>query len=281
MPLRETDLLKRTGNLRLNPEGIWQASASPALSYPEDGNERCFRLEDSSFWFRHRNDCIVELFRRFPPDGPILDVGGGDGYVTKRLLDEGLPAILLEPGVQGAWNGHVRRQIPHVVCGTLQRAGFEPESVPAIGLFDVLEHIEDDAGFLRDLHRVLCPGGLLCLTVPAWSWLWSPSDDQAGHFRRYRLVDLKRLLSPMFSVEYASWFFSALVPPIFLLRSLPWRLSVCGKKGGVLSGEKEHGTDSGLSSRMLAWILEGETCRIRAGKRIPFGASCLIMARKQ
>ncbi len=280
MPSHDTDFLSRAGNLRLNPEGIWQTSQSQELSYPADGNERCFQLEDTSFWFRHRNNCIAEVFKRFRPDGPILDVGGGNGYVTRRLLDEGMEAVLLEPGTQGAWNGRVRRQIPQVVCGTLQDAGFEPESVPAIGLFDVLEHIEDDAGFIRDLHRVLCPGGLLCLTVPAWSWLWSPSDDQAGHFRRYRLGDLERLLRPMFTLEYASGFFLALVAPIFLLRALPWRLGLCGQ-GGVLSDEKEHGADSGLSSRILKRLLDREIPRIRRGEKIPFGASCLIMARKR
>jgi SAM-dependent methyltransferase len=279
MPLYNPDFLSKAGDLRLNPEGIWQASQSPELSYPADGNERCFLLEDASFWFRHRNNCISEVFKRFRPDGPILDVGGGNGYVTRRLLDEGMEAVLLEPGAQGAWNGRVRRQIPRVVCGTLQDAGFEPESIPAIGLFDVLEHIKDDAGFIRDLHRVLCPDGLLCLTVPAWSWLWSPSDDVAGHFRRYRLGDLERLLSPMFTLEYASCFFSALVAPIFLLRVLPWRLGLRGQRR-VLSDEQEHGTDSGVSSRILARLLEREVDRIRQGEKIRLGASCLIMARK-
>ena len=42
---------------------------SVAISYPEEGNEACFQIEDQSFWFRHRNDCIRELVRHFPPRG--------------------------------------------------------------------------------------------------------------------------------------------------------------------------------------------------------------------
>ena len=42
---------------------------SEAISYPEEGNEACFEIEDQSFWFRHRNNCIRELVMNFPPRG--------------------------------------------------------------------------------------------------------------------------------------------------------------------------------------------------------------------
>ncbi len=53
--------------LQLGEDGIYYASESEAISYPEEGNEACFEVEDQSFWFRHRNDCIRELVRSFPP----------------------------------------------------------------------------------------------------------------------------------------------------------------------------------------------------------------------
>lgn len=64
--------------LQLGEDGIFYASAGEAISYPDEGNEACFEVEDQSFWFRHRNDCIRELVRNFPPRGrgPIFDVGG-------------------------------------------------------------------------------------------------------------------------------------------------------------------------------------------------------------
>ena len=70
--------------------GRWDyyAIGSEAISYPEEGNEACFQIEDQSFWFRHRNNCIQELVRKFPPNGkgPIFDVGGGNGFVAKGMM---------------------------------------------------------------------------------------------------------------------------------------------------------------------------------------------------
>ena len=63
------------------------------------------------------------------------------------------------------------------------------------GLFDVLEHIPDDAGSLGGVHRLLAPGGgRLYLTVPAYPWLWSPEDELSGHCRRYTLAGLRRVV---------------------------------------------------------------------------------------
>lgn len=47
------------------------------ISYPEGGHAVCREVEDSSFWFAHRNRCIVAAVERMPPCGPILDIGGG------------------------------------------------------------------------------------------------------------------------------------------------------------------------------------------------------------
>ena len=71
-------------DLRLGEDGIYYAIGSEAISYPEEGNEACFQIEDQSFWFRHRNHCIQELVRKFPPNGkgPIFDVGAGNGFLT-------------------------------------------------------------------------------------------------------------------------------------------------------------------------------------------------------
>jgi hypothetical protein len=72
-------------------DGIYFAAESGAISYPEEGNEACFEVEDRSFWFRYRNACIAEMVRNFPPEGkgPIFDVGGGNGFVAKGLMDAG------------------------------------------------------------------------------------------------------------------------------------------------------------------------------------------------
>ncbi len=72
------------------------------------------------------------------------------------------------------------------------RAGALPDAIPlepgrwdAVCLFDVLEHLDDEAGALAACRRLLAPGGRLFVTVPAYAWLWSRHDELLGHRRRY------------------------------------------------------------------------------------------------
>src|SRR5437762_8958287 len=136
-------IARLSNRLTVDEHGIWTSAKASSVSYPANGNFLCLPLEDASYWFRHRNECILAAIKRFPPAGAILDVGGGNGYVTRRLLDEGFDAALLEPGAVGALNGKTARKIPQVICSTLEAAEFSPGSLSAIGVFDVLEHIDD------------------------------------------------------------------------------------------------------------------------------------------
>lgn len=98
------------------------------------------------------------MVRRHPPDGLLLDVGGGNGYVAQRLVRDGWPVALLEPGVQGATNARLQRGLERVVCADFFQARISPGSVGAVGLFDVIEHVEDDRAMVEELARVLPPG---------------------------------------------------------------------------------------------------------------------------
>lgn len=267
--------------LTQNQYGILCSAGEAELSYPEDGNALCFGLEDRSFWFRHRNEIIAETIKRYPPScHPILDIGGGNGFVTRRLLDEGFQTVLIEPGRVGAWNAKVRREIPWVVCSTLEESGLPDESVGAVGCFDVLEHIEKDREFLQNVMRVLKPGGLLYLAVPARRWLWSHMDIVAGHYRRYDHRTLTSLFQQDAEILYFTHFFGWLTLPLFLLKALPSRLGIL-KHENVFTYETEHGVDNSAISSILTFLLHGEVKMVRNGGSKKLGTSCLLVARKR
>ena len=272
-----TDL---SSHLTLDEHGIWRARDTEELSYPNTGHATCFQFEDDSFWFRHRNACLVALVKRFQPEGAIVDVGGGNGVVAKALINAGFDCILLEPGPAGALNAKTHRGIPEVICSTVRGARFEPESVAAVGLFDVLEHLEDDAGMVADLARVLKADGLFFGTVPAYQWLWSQADEFAQHHRRYTRESLHSLLGRDYHVLYSSYFFRALTLPIYLLRALPFRLGLT-KKAGLMTVETEHGTDQGVAAGIISRVLAGELGRLERGLSLSWGASLLFAARKK
>lgn len=251
------------------------------ISYPSTGNDFYFQLEDKSFWFRHRNNCILEAVRRYPPKGEILDIGGGNGYVTRRLIDEGYPAVLLEPGLSGAYNGKVGRNLPHVICSTLQDLDLRDASVAAAGCFDVIEHIDNDAAFVTDVARILQPKGMLYLTLPAKQWLWSACDVYSGHFRRHDERSVANLLEEHFNIIYLTFFFGCLSLPLFLMKALPFRLGISKEKPNVLTHETEHGANGGIIVSLIKRILDKETSLIREGKSKTWGTTCLVIAKKK
>lgn len=267
------------GNLRLNSDGIWVSRSDSAISYPAEGNNACFAVEESSFWFRHRNACLIEAFKRFPPPGAIFDVGGGNGVVSKALLNNGIDAVLVEPGSNGVRNAKARG-IHTLVQSTLEDAQFHPETLPAVGIFDVLEHIEDDRGFLRSISSYLVPGGRLYIAVPAYQFLWSDEDATGGHYRRYTLSSLcRRLREAGFEIEYRSYFFAPLPLPIFLFRTIPSLFKA--RRRSQEQTESEHSADDSGVGGLLDRVLGFELRWLKSGRRIPFGGSCLVVARKQ
>ena len=123
--------------------------------------------------------------------GSVLEVGAGIGTNT-LLLRNGSEQrwVCLEPDSRLA--AELADKIAtspacrtsEVRTGTI--ASLPPgESFDSILYIDVLEHIEDDHGELRQAARHLNPGGHLIVLSPAHAWLFSPFDQAIGHWRRY------------------------------------------------------------------------------------------------
>jgi SAM-dependent methyltransferase len=278
--MASSDPSSLSNRLQLMEDGLWCGTQHASVSYPDEGHAACLGLEEQSFWFRHRNDCILEVLGRFPPAGTVLDVGGGNGFVTLALQRAGHAAMLLEPGLDGARNARDRGLAP-VLWTTLQEAQFRDHCIPAAGLFDVLEHVEDDSSFLRELHRVLTPGGRLYLTVPAFAALWSQDDVTAGHHRRYSAQQLREVLeAASFEVEFCSHFFSFLPVPLWLTRTLPSALGLRSHTDvvDVERSERDHRPPNGWVRRALSAVCTAERVYLRRGG-LPWGTSLLCVAR--
>jgi SAM-dependent methyltransferase len=255
--------------------GSWALPSAANVSFPAEAHTLLAAIEPRSYWFNHRNEVIAAAVRRHPPDGPIFDIGGGNGWVSLGLKQAGYECVVVEPSPIATANA-AARGLP-VICAPFQDLAIPDRSIPAAGMFDVLEHIEDDFSALAAVHRALAPGGRLYVTVPAHSFLWSQEDVEAGHFRRYALKELTRLLErAKFVVEYKTYFFGILIGPVLLARALPTRL-------GIKSAEKlerDHTMPAGAIWSALQWSFGRELARIAAGQTLKFGSSCLAVARK-
>lgn len=273
------DIGSITSKLSQDESGIWVAREQADVSYPSEGNADCFAIEDTSFWFRHRNNVIADLVKEFSPHDACFDIGGGNGCVSNALQAAGIDVALVEPGPEGARNA-MRRGVSTVIQSTMEDAGFASGVLPSVGLFDVLEHVESDKEFLCAIHKFLKPGGRLYLTVPAYNFLWSADDDLAGHFRRYTSKTLTRqLVQSGFSISFCSYLFSFLVPPIFVLRSIPSRIGI-RRNVSAATTQKEHSAGPGFTGALVQKCLDWELNRTKRRKPIPAGSSCLVVATK-
>lgn len=124
----------------------------------------------------------------------VANIGCGAGTFTTMLAEAGYQVHAVEP--DPVPYSLAKSRLP-IGCSIENKSVFEIEGesrFDVIVMHDVLEHIEDDEAAARELSRLLKPGGLLLLSVPAMQALFGRHDEQLGHFRRYSKKRLKKVL---------------------------------------------------------------------------------------
>ena len=161
--------------------------------------------------------------------------------------------------------------LPLLAVASAERLPVGDDAVRCVASLDVLEHLPDDVGALREYARAVEPGGTMLLMVPAYQWLFSDHDRWAGHQRRY---SAKRLVAAVeaagLRVERSTYLFSFLVPPAVLLRRTPLRRWL-GRT------DEETSSVSPLLNRLFGTAGRVERWAARR-VRVPFGLSVLVVA---
>ena len=239
-----------------------------------DEYTKMFHLEDNYWWFVGRRRLALDLLGRFlpPVNGRpwVLDLGCGTGVVLRELRawaePVGLDMSLLALGFCE------QRGLSRLVQGDGAKLPFATASVDAVIGLDIFEHIEDDAAALREAMRVLRPGGVLVLSVPAFQALWGPHDVALMHFRRYTRPELReRLEQAGFEVRRVGYSVFFLFPLVVV-----WRLFEKRKKGPAKASLVA--VPKWLNS-MLIWLQNVEAALVRRVD-LPIGSSVVAVARK-
>lgn len=258
-------------NLKMNEDGTWiSKEKEEVIPYPDDANDTCFNLEDKSFWFHHRATCIVTTIQMYLKGRIFLDIGGGNGFMTKLIQDLGYDAFLVEPYKYGI-NNAKSRGVKNRIQSSLEKMKLNTASVDAVGIFDVLEHISDHGGFLKKINRILKKNGLIFITVPAYMFLWSEIDVHSGHERRYTKKELNELLIKCnYSPVFSTYFFSFMLLPQYILHLLK---SVRRKKS-------KDNTSFLQLPKFINAFFQYEIWAMRRKISLPFGSSILCVAKK-
>ena len=228
-------------------------------------------LEDYHWWFEGRRRIIASKLRRLPlpPSPRILEAGCGSGGSLPMLSTFG-PVWGMEPDPEA------RRLAEQRGCATVADGSF-PDAVSfpgstfdVIGLFDVLEHLDDDVASLRALVPRLATGGHLLLAVPAFPFLFGPHDVLHAHRQRYTISILRQRLSAAgYRVEHWSYCNFWLFVPTALIRLFQRRRAP--------SGHDDLRMSPGLLNGLLTRLLASEGAIVTRFS-VPFGLSLLVVA---
>jgi ubiquinone/menaquinone biosynthesis C-methylase UbiE len=145
-------------------------------------------METDYWWFQGRRRVILDTLKKHcaTPDGHrpvILDIGCGTGMLLEDLNKMGDATGLDFSKV--ALEYCKNRGIDKLGRADVRHIPIKDNSVDIITALDLIEHVKDDHGLLAEFQRVLKPGGIAIMSVPAHKGLWSGHDVALHHFRRY------------------------------------------------------------------------------------------------
>lgn len=202
----------------------------------------------------------------------ILDIGCGTGASIEELGKFGRAYGM---DVSKTAVGYCyERNLSSVCLADAARLPYGDERFDLVVSVDVLEHVTDDVGALREIYRVAKPGATTIFTVPAFQLLWSRRDEQCHHMRRYRLAEVKeRTRAAGLEIVRATYINLPLLVPLFLLV----------KVGHLLrrnpSLKMDYVLVPPLINRVLGWVVRAEA-RWLARFDLPVGTSIACVAVK-
>ena len=230
------------------------------------------QAEDHYWWFVSRRRLALALLEQFADSKRrILDVASGTGAVLTELQKLG-------------WAGGFdfsplavkfcqERHLPNLMVGNAEAVPVQSGTIDIVVSLDTLEHVAADEAAVSEFARVLRPGSVLVLNVPAFKWLWGPHDVALMHYRRYTKRQIRDLLERHgFKLEKLSYSVFLLFPVVVLIRWLdkfrwgPAKVSLPNVSGRFNSFLVK------LQDMEARWIM---------GRSLPWGSSVVAVARKE
>jgi SAM-dependent methyltransferase len=229
-----------------------------------------YQVETDHWWYRSLRGMLVDFTAAFPEDARVLDVGCGTGA--------NMQALNLACGIDFSHEA-VRFCREREMTGTATASAialpFADASFDAAISCDVLCHhsIANKSEMLQEISRVLRPGALMVLNLPAYSWLMSSHDAHVGTDRRFRMNEMPSLLTSAGFEPVRVTYWNTLMFPVAAAVRL-WRQFRPPPASDLAAGSGE------VANGVLRAVLRMERSLIRLAP-MPFGLSLLVLAKKR
>ena len=221
--------------------------------------------EQAMWWYRAMHGHAEAAL---PEDGSLLDAGCGTGGFLARLGRRGCVGLEYNPA---AARRAAEKSAAAVVAGSVNELPFGNGSFAAITSLDVLCHAGAEPGaLLAESLRVLRPGGLLVLNLPALPWLRSAHDARVFTVRRYTRASITAELAGAGFVDIRARYWNALLLPLMILQR-----KVLSRREGAAS---DVGAFPAWLDALLFAATRLEARLMRLGLNFPVGGSLIVTA---
>ena len=206
----------------------------------------------------------------------LVDCGAGTGKFAEEM-QEWCRVLAVDDHQESLNIARTKLGADRVLSGTCDALPLANASVDILTALDVLEHVEDDAAGLREFARVVKPGGVVIITVPALMALWSDWDVVLHHFRRYTRPRLLQAI-PMdqFEVIHCAYVNVFALPAIYVIRKLRGLLQRFTKPSYCRS---EDQVPPPLLNKILRYLFVRAACQTAV--KFPAGVGLLAVLKRR
>ena len=236
-------------------------------------------LEPKHWYYSGKRQFVREWILKVRPprnEDILLDCGAGTGLFAKEM-EEFCRVFVLDDHEEALRILRTRFRPDQILSLAGDRVPLPDGSLDYITALDVLEHVPDDAAVVRGFSRLLKPGGIAVVTVPASMALWSDWDVALHHFRRYDRQQLRVLFDARdWDVMYVNYTNVLVFPAVWLVRKWrAWRAPKSPSSG--ISRTEDRLPPPAVNSLLRAQFARLAHCKFS----LPFGVSLLLVARRR